>query len=74
MVTFTAFIAVVWCYQCSPQAWITDDHRYKTRAECEHYINVTGHYTSSSWDAEAKDKLRYTKHKAWCLPAVGEPN
>jgi hypothetical protein len=62
-----AYLVVAWCYTCSPQGWFTGESRIETRAECEDYLKTKFHYTSSSWEAEAKDKLK-AAHKPWCLP------
>ena len=70
MAEIAAFLAIVWCYDCTPPGWITDDHHYKTRAECEHYVKDVFHYTSAYWKYEAKDKLRDTAHKPWCLATL----
>ena len=66
------FLAVVWCYDCIPQRWITTDLRIETSAKCDQWVTHDFHYTSANWEAESKDKLRYTKHKPWCLPVMGQ--
>jgi hypothetical protein len=68
---FTAFLPVAWCYTCAPQQWITANiaYPYETLAQCQQWLKGA-HTTSSSWDAEAKDK-HHEQHKPWCLAAIG---
>jgi hypothetical protein len=39
------FLVVIWCYTCDPMGWTTNElkYAYKTRAECEYYLNNEFH-------------------------------